>query len=148
MYSPAEIHHDRDDLFYDTTRWAGRMLAAIQTLPSDPDVGVIHGLNHLASHFLTHICIARVLTIIQCLCSWSFPFIYQFGTHPCLRLLRHPLTLSPIYRTNTQCEANSSNSRQRKFPPSKNWYSVCTCYISSARLSCGSNCEIIYSSAQ
>lgn len=43
------------------------MLAAIHTLPADHGVGAIPDLNRLASHYLTHLCIARMLPVIQCL---------------------------------------------------------------------------------
>ena len=49
------------------------MLAAIRTLPAAPGVGVIPHLNCLASHYLIHLCIARMLPVIQCLSPRHFP---------------------------------------------------------------------------
>ena len=76
QHTVAEIHQDQGDLFPDPTGWANRMLAAINTLPADHGVGAIPDLNRLASHYLTHLCIARMLPVIQCLYpsdSHNFP---------------------------------------------------------------------------
>ena len=92
QHTVAEIHPDQGDLFPDPNGWANRMLAAIDTLPADHGVGAIPDLNRLASHYLTHLCIARMLPVIQCLYPsdshhlsvWNppGPSTPQASTHP------------------------------------------------------------------